>query len=142
MVGYPIGGDSLAISAGVVSRVQMTHCECGAARSAGAAACSGCCLRRMPASLQLCCCHEVPCLEARAAARRAAPCRADSHGCMSLLAVQTDAAINSGNSGGPVMNARVRGRLLSWLARCLSGQRRWGASSACRLAPPRAPPLL
>lgn len=25
VVGYPIGGDSLAISAGVVSRVQMTH---------------------------------------------------------------------------------------------------------------------
>ncbi|KAL4855164.1 Protease Do-like 9 [Chlorella vulgaris] len=55
VVGYPIGGDSLAISAGVVSRVQMTHY---------------------------------------------------SHGSMSLLAVQTDAAINSGNSGGPVMNAK------------------------------------
>ena len=54
VLGYPIGGDSLAISAGVVSRVQMTHY---------------------------------------------------SHGCMSLLAVQTDAAINSGNSGGPVMSA-------------------------------------
>ncbi|PSC68151.1 protease Do-like 9 [Micractinium conductrix] len=53
VLGYPIGGDSLAVSAGVVSRVQMTHY---------------------------------------------------SHGCMSLLAVQTDAAINSGNSGGPVMN--------------------------------------
>lgn len=25
--GYPIGGESLAISAGVVSRVQITHCE-------------------------------------------------------------------------------------------------------------------
>ncbi|RMZ53985.1 hypothetical protein APUTEX25_002562 [Auxenochlorella protothecoides] len=55
VLGYPIGGDSLAISAGVVSRVQMTHY---------------------------------------------------SHGCMSLLAVQTDAAINSGNSGGPVMSAQ------------------------------------
>ncbi|KAL4421535.1 hypothetical protein ABPG75_010826 [Micractinium tetrahymenae] len=54
VLGYPIGGDSLAVSAGVVSRVQMTHY---------------------------------------------------SHGCMSLLAVQTDAAINSGNSGGPVMNS-------------------------------------
>ncbi|KAI7836909.1 hypothetical protein COHA_009241 [Chlorella ohadii] len=53
VLGYPIGGDSLAVSAGVVSRVQMTHY---------------------------------------------------SHGCMSLLAVQTDAAINSGNSGGPVMD--------------------------------------
>lgn len=29
MLGYPIGGDSLAVSAGVVSRVQMTHCEEG-----------------------------------------------------------------------------------------------------------------
>lgn len=45
VLGYPIGGDSLAISAGVVSRVQMTHY---------------------------------------------------SFGCMSLLALQTDAAINSG----------------------------------------------
>lgn len=27
VLGYPIGGDSLAVSAGVVSRVQMTHCE-------------------------------------------------------------------------------------------------------------------
>lgn len=27
VAGFPIGGDSLAISAGVVSRVQMTHCE-------------------------------------------------------------------------------------------------------------------
>lgn len=57
VLGYPIGGDSLAISAGVVSRVQMTHY---------------------------------------------------SHGCMSLLALQTDAAINSGNSGGPVMDAQGR----------------------------------
>jgi S1-C subfamily serine protease len=55
VLGYPIGGESLAISAGVVSRVQMTHY---------------------------------------------------SHGCMSLLCIQTDAAINSGNSGGPVLNSR------------------------------------
>lgn len=55
VLGYPIGGDSLAISAGVVSRVQMTHY---------------------------------------------------SHGSMTLLAVQTDASINSGNSGGPVINAK------------------------------------
>ena len=32
-----------------------------------------------------------------------------SHGCMSLLAVQTDAAINSGNSGGPVLSSQVGG---------------------------------
>jgi len=53
VVGYPIGGQSLAISAGVVSRLQMTHYSFASA---------------------------------------------------SLLAIQTDAAINSGNSGGPVLN--------------------------------------
>lgn len=53
VVGYPIGGQSLAVSAGVVSRLQMTHYSFASA---------------------------------------------------SLLAIQTDAAINSGNSGGPVLN--------------------------------------
>ena len=62
VVGYPIGGDSLAISAGVVSRVQITHY---------------------------------------------------THGGISLLALQTDASVNSGNSGGPVLNSRVRGAA-SW----------------------------
>jgi S1-C subfamily serine protease len=68
VLGFPIGGDSLAISAGVVSRVGMTMY---------------------------------------------------SFGCTSLLAVQTDAAINSGNSGGPVLN--TEGRCVGLAFQALTG---------------------
>ncbi|CAD7694758.1 unnamed protein product [Ostreobium quekettii] len=53
VVGYPVGGDSLSVTAGVVSRIEVTH---------------------------FC------------------------HGSCDLLGVQIDAAINSGNSGGPVFS--------------------------------------
>ncbi|GMH32328.1 hypothetical protein BSKO_00162 [Bryopsis sp. KO-2023] len=53
VVGYPIGGDSISVTSGVVSRIEMTQY---------------------------------------------------SHGGCELLAAQIDAAINSGNSGGPVFN--------------------------------------
>lgn len=53
VVGYPIGGDTISVTAGVVSRIEVTNY---------------------------------------------------SHGSMDLLGVQIDAAINSGNSGGPVFN--------------------------------------
>ena len=68
VLGFPIGGDSLAISAGVVSRVGMTMY---------------------------------------------------SFGCTSLLAVQTDAAINSGNSGGPVLD--VSGKCVGLAFQSLTG---------------------
>jgi len=68
VLGFPIGGDSLAISAGVVSRVGMTMY---------------------------------------------------SFGCTSLLAVQTDAAINSGNSGGPVLN--TEGKCVGLAFQALTG---------------------
>jgi len=55
VVGYPIGGDTISVTAGVVSRIEVTDY---------------------------------------------------SHGSTDLLAIQIDAAINGGNSGGPVFNAR------------------------------------
>jgi S1-C subfamily serine protease len=68
VIGFPVGGESLAISAGVVSRVGMTMY---------------------------------------------------SFGCTSLLAVQTDAAINSGNSGGPVLN--TEGKCVGLAFQALTG---------------------
>ena len=68
VLGYPIGGDSLAISAGVVSRVGMT---------------------------------------------------VYSFGSTSLLAIQTDASINSGNSGGPVLD--VEGKCVGLAFQSLTG---------------------
>eukprot|EP00891_Asterochloris_glomerata_P000409 jgi/Astpho2/409/fgenesh1_pm.00011_%23_7_t len=53
VVGYPVGGDTLSVSTGVISRIEVTSY---------------------------------------------------AHGSTELLAVQIDAAINSGNSGGPVFN--------------------------------------
>ncbi|GAX82217.1 hypothetical protein CEUSTIGMA_g9645.t1 [Chlamydomonas eustigma] len=53
VVGYPIGGDTISVTAGVVSRIEVTDY---------------------------------------------------SHGSSDLLAIQIDAAINGGNSGGPVFN--------------------------------------
>ncbi|EFN57946.1 hypothetical protein CHLNCDRAFT_34342 [Chlorella variabilis] len=53
VVGYPIGGDTISVTSGVVSRIEVT---------------------------------------------------AYAHGATELLGVQIDAAINSGNSGGPVFN--------------------------------------
>ncbi|GLI60058.1 hypothetical protein VaNZ11_001910 [Volvox africanus] len=53
VVGYPIGGDTISVTAGVVSRIEVTDY---------------------------------------------------SHGSTDLLAIQIDAAINGGNSGGPVFN--------------------------------------
>jgi len=54
VVGYPIGGDTISVTAGVVSRIEVTDY---------------------------------------------------SHGSTDLLAIQIDAAINGGNSGGPVFNS-------------------------------------
>ena len=55
VVGYPIGGDTISVTSGVVSRIEMTQY---------------------------------------------------AHSAHDLLGVQIDAAINSGNSGGPVFNKR------------------------------------
>eukprot|EP00775_Hariotina_reticulata_P011314 gene11314-11464_t len=55
VVGYPIGGDTISVTVGVVSRIEVTEY---------------------------------------------------SHGALDLLGVQIDAAINGGNSGGPVFNKR------------------------------------
>lgn len=55
VVGYPIGGDTISVTSGVVSRIEVTSY---------------------------------------------------AHGASELLAVQIDAAINSGNSGGPVFSER------------------------------------
>ncbi|KAL6759814.1 serine protease [Haematococcus lacustris] len=55
VVGYPIGGDTISVTAGVVSRIEVTDY---------------------------------------------------THGSTDLLAIQIDAAINGGNSGGPVINAK------------------------------------
>jgi S1-C subfamily serine protease len=63
VVGYPVGGESLSVTAGVVSRIELQEY---------------------------------------------------AQGGETLLAIQIDAAINSGNSGGPVINDqdKVRARLL------------------------------
>lgn len=55
VIGYPIGGDTISVTSGVVSRIEVTSY---------------------------------------------------AHGSTELLAVQIDAAINSGNSGGPVFNGQ------------------------------------
>jgi len=55
VVGYPIGGDTISVTAGVVSRIEVTEY---------------------------------------------------THGSTDLLAIQIDAAINGGNSGGPVFNSK------------------------------------
>lgn len=55
VVGYPIGGDTMSVTSGVVSRIEVTSYV---------------------------------------------------HGASELLGIQIDAAINSGNSGGPAFNAR------------------------------------
>ena len=55
VVGYPIGGDTISVTSGVVSRIEVLSY---------------------------------------------------AHGSTELLGIQIDAAINSGNSGGPVFNSR------------------------------------
>eukprot|EP01137_Pigoraptor_chileana_P026877 Opistho-2@8799 len=57
VIGYPIGGENISVTSGVVSRIEVTSYE---------------------------------------------------HGSAELLAVQIDAAINAGNSGGPAFNRRGR----------------------------------
>ncbi|KAG2497712.1 hypothetical protein HYH03_004449 [Edaphochlamys debaryana] len=57
VVGYPVGGDTISVTAGVVSRIEVTDY---------------------------------------------------SHGSTELLAIQIDAAINGGNSGGPVFNRQCQ----------------------------------
>ena len=56
VVGYPIGGDTMSVTSGVVSRIEVTSYV---------------------------------------------------HGSSELLGIQIDAAINSGNSGGPAFNEEV-----------------------------------
>ena len=57
LLSYPIGGDTMSVTSGVVSRIEVTSYV---------------------------------------------------HGAMELLGIQIDAAINSGNSGGPAFNEQVR----------------------------------
>ncbi|GBF92582.1 protease Do-like [Raphidocelis subcapitata] len=68
VVGYPVGGESISITSGVVSRIEVTEY---------------------------------------------------THGSYDLLGVQIDAAINGGNSGGPVFNGR--GQCVGIAFQALSG---------------------
>lgn len=88
VVGYPVGGDSISVTKGVVSRVDMR--------------CASLCL----SSWRAC----VPQLSFIRADRFSVDNRAYSHGGNTLLTVQIDAAINPGNSGGPAFSdVEVRG---------------------------------
>ena len=70
VVGYPVGGDSISVTAGVVSRIEVTDY---------------------------------------------------SHGSSHLLAIQIDAAINGGNSGGPVFSSET-GECIGIAFQALTGE--------------------
>jgi hypothetical protein len=121
VVGYPIGGDTISVTAGVVSRIEV---GAGGRRAGGAAldwvrVCRNLCRNKWCARFT-CIPHNPPRphphpLPGRAPTRPLPrPPRTHthaqvtdySHGSTDLLAIQIDAAINGGNSGGPVFNAR------------------------------------
>ena len=85
VVGYPVGGDTLSVTSGVVSRIEARK-HCG-----------------QQIKMVVCC---------RDASRTLTPHAHPpphqvtnyTHGMTDLLGVQIDAAINAGNSGGPVLN--------------------------------------
>ncbi|KAI8477127.1 MAG: trypsin-like serine protease [Monoraphidium minutum] len=84
VVGYPVGGESISITAGVVSRIEARF---GRGEGGG----------KMGALLVT----------------------EYTHGSYDLLGVQIDAAINAGNSGGPVFNRR--GQCVGIAFQALSG---------------------
>lgn len=90
VVGYPIGGDTISVTAGVVSRIEMTQYARAPLSSSPIHL-----PRPFAPSFRVSLTSSLPARPSR---------RLTTDGGSELLGVQIDAAINSGNSGGPVFS--------------------------------------
>ncbi|KAL9303156.1 Protease Do-like 2 [Arabidopsis thaliana] len=80
VVGYPLGGDTISVTKGVVSRIEVSRYLC------------------------LCFYADIVVLILRTFSRLGMQVTSYAHGSSDLLGIQIDAAINPGNSGGPAFN--------------------------------------
>jgi S1-C subfamily serine protease len=103
VVGYPIGGDTISVTSGVVSRIEVTSYVHGATELLGVQA--GLCAGYFPPSFIV-----IPArgsLKLEGMMKYVSCWVAHLNSCdVYLGGCQIDAAINAGNSGGPAFNDR------------------------------------